>query len=102
MEGADRIARRQRAAIDGDVADRPGAAERAAGIDGDDAIDGAVHRERAAENVPVLRAGTANGPVRAANLVEGRKAVILIAGADQAEIEAVLAGAAELKRVRAV
>ncbi len=48
-----------------------------------------------------LRAGAGDGPVRAADLVEGREAVILLAGADQAEVEGILAGAAELERAGA-
>jgi hypothetical protein len=42
--------------------------------------------------------GADDGPVRTVDLVEGREAVILLAGADQAEIERVRPGAAQLKR----
>ena len=47
-QGADRVAGRERAAVDGGVADRAVAAEHAAGVDRDAGIgDRAVHRQRA-------------------------------------------------------
>jgi hypothetical protein len=93
---------REHPAIDEDVVDRAGAAERAAGIDGHEAVDDAVDRERAA--------GRRSSPAREVlvtvqlepDLVEGREAVRTRWLADQAEVEGVLAGAAELKRVGAV
>ena len=53
MSSADRIARRQRAAIDGGVADGAVAAERAAGVDGGQRrrCDRAIHAERAGVDV---------------------------------------------------
>ena len=73
VERPNPIARREHAAIDEDVIDGAGAAERPAGTDDDETVDHAVDRERAAKDIPVLRAGADNRPVRAVDLVEGRR-----------------------------
>ncbi len=101
VEGADRVTRCQRSAIYDGSTDGADAAEGAAGANERSAIDDAVDRQRTAQHIPILRTSPGHDPIGAVDLVESREAVVLIQGPYQAEIERVLAGAAELKRVGA-